>query len=327
MPSESANFALLQFSTAGLPVRERVPFWREAVSREYCHIETEPLSDAPFEAEISLSAMPGLRTLASFCAPSRHVRTPELVAKGDDSIALSIKLSGQATLSQRGREASLGAGDAAVVLHGEPATIIQSHVRARGLLIPRAALAPLVNNVEDLAMRVIPRSNKAVRLLKTYLQSVHADLAVATPALRRLVATHVQDLMAMAIGTTQDGAEIARERGVRAARLAAIKTDVMAHLGDGALAIDAVAARHGLSRRSVQLLFEHDGRTFSQFLHEQRLALAHRLLGNPGHAQMTVNSIALAAGFNDLSYFNRSFRRRYGMTPSDVRAGGPRRAH
>ncbi|RVC16943.1 AraC family transcriptional regulator, partial [Mesorhizobium sp. M7A.F.Ca.AU.002.02.1.1] len=25
-------------------------------------------------------------------------------------------------------------------------------------------------------------------------------------------------------------------------------------------------------------------------------------------------------GFNDLSYFNRAFRRRYGATPSDVRA-------
>ncbi len=34
----------------------------------------------------------------------------------------------------------------------------------------------------------------------------------------------------------------------------------------------------------------------------------------------TVSSVAFEAGFGDLSYFNRAFRRLYGATPSDVRA-------
>ena len=34
----------------------------------------------------------------------------------------------------------------------------------------------------------------------------------------------------------------------------------------------------------------------------------------------TIGSLASELGFGDLSYFNRSFRRVYGMTPSDVRA-------
>ena len=33
-----------------------------------------------------------------------------------------------------------------------------------------------------------------------------------------------------------------------------------------------------------------------------------------------VTDIAFDVGFGDLSYFNRTFRRRYGMTPSDLRA-------
>jgi len=33
----------------------------------------------------------------------------------------------------------------------------------------------------------------------------------------------------------------------------------------------------------------------------------------------TVSSVAFDAGFGDLSYFNRAFRRRYGATPSDIR--------
>jgi AraC-like DNA-binding protein len=36
----------------------------------------------------------------------------------------------------------------------------------------------------------------------------------------------------------------------------------------------------------------------------------------------SITAIAFDAGFGDLSYFNRTFRRRYGATPSDIRNGG-----
>jgi len=68
------------------------------------------------------------------------------------------------------------------------------------------------------------------------------------------------------------------------------------------------------------MLFETDGTTFSEFLLGQRLALAYRMLTGPRSGNRPIGSIALDVGFNDLSYFNRTFRRRFGATPSDVRA-------
>ena len=59
--------------------------------------------------------------------------------------------------------------------------------------------------------------------------------------------------------------------------------------------------------------------TVSQYLLEGRLAFARQLLSNPRLADRTISSIAGATGFSDLSYFNRTFRRRYSVTPSDVR--------
>ncbi|RUU46363.1 AraC family transcriptional regulator [Mesorhizobium sp. M6A.T.Ca.TU.002.02.2.1] len=38
-------------------------------------------------------------------------------------------------------------------------------------------------------------------------------------------------------------------------------------------------------------------------------------------ADWTISSIAFEAGFGDLSYFHRAFRRLYGATPSDIRQG------
>jgi AraC-like DNA-binding protein len=39
-----------------------------------------------------------------------------------------------------------------------------------------------------------------------------------------------------------------------------------------------------------------------------------------GHDELTISEIAYRAGFNDLSTFNREFRRHFGATPSDVRS-------
>jgi AraC-like DNA-binding protein len=325
MLSEDANTAPLRFSTAAFPMRERVPFWREVFGRKLVRVDVEPLENAPFEATATLRAWPALRLMSCASTAARTKRTRELVADGDDGFVLLIDTGGTLTASQLDRDVTLRPGEAAVILHAEPATMAHASFRHEGLVMARAAVAPLVADFEDMAMRPIPRDNEALRLLTSYLAIMRDDRAM-TPELRRLAATHVHDLVALAIGATRDGAAIAKERGVRAARLAAIKADVMAHAGEHDLTLAAVAERHRISPRSVQLLFEKEGTTFSQFVLDRRLALAHRMLVDPRHATATVSAIAWASGFGDLSHFNRNFRRRYGATPSEVRAEVPRQA-
>jgi AraC-like DNA-binding protein len=62
-----------------------------------------------------------------------------------------------------------------------------------------------------------------------------------------------------------------------------------------------------------------DGTTFTDLVLDERLARAHRMLSDPKRSELFISAIAYEAGFGDLSYFNRTFRRRYGASPSDVR--------
>jgi AraC-like DNA-binding protein len=105
-----------------------------------------------------------------------------------------------------------------------------------------------------------------------------------------------------------------------AARLRAIKADIVESLARSNLSIGEIAARHGLTPRYVQMLFESEGTTFTEFLLDQRLACAHRMLTDFRFAERSITSVAFDAGFGDLSYFDRAFRRSYGATPSAVRA-------
>jgi AraC-like DNA-binding protein len=59
----------------------------------------------------------------------------------------------------------------------------------------------------------------------------------------------------------------------------------------------------------------------SAFLLDERLKLAHRMLSEVRFVDRAIGSIAYDVGFGDLSYFNRCFRKLYGITPSGVRNG------
>jgi AraC-like DNA-binding protein len=106
---------------------------------------------------------------------------------------------------------------------------------------------------------------------------------------------------------------------VRAARLRAIKADIEAHLAHGGLSPGAVAKRQQVSDSYIRKLFGGEGTSFSEYVLARRLLLAHRMLIDRRWAGVGIASIAYDAGFGDLSYFNRAFKRCFGATPSEVR--------
>jgi AraC-like DNA-binding protein len=130
---------------------------------------------------------------------------------------------------------------------------------------------------------------------------------------------HLKDLLALAIDDAPGFAETARSRGLRAARLKLAKSYVITHSERRDVSIGSVAANLHVAPRYLQRLFEADGTTFSDFLIRQRLARAHQLLSDPNAQKLAISSIAYDVGFGDLSYFNRRFRRQYGLTPGEVR--------
>jgi AraC-like DNA-binding protein len=304
MSTDPAEFALLRFSTRELPERQRLAMWREEIGRSLLRIDIESLSDLPFHVDATLSAV-------------RLQRTRAGVADGDESIGIIVNLGESGAVTQRGREVALGTGDAVAVLHEEPATVVFAQGSYLGILVPRAALAACVKDVDAAAMRLIPRDTEALRLLVGYLGWVADALGHATPKLRRVIVNHIHQLAALAIGPHRAGGENG-SGAARAARLKAALDHIAACFQEPELNVAAVAQRQGISPRYLQRLLETAETSFTERVTELRLQRAFALLSEMPTRRIA--DIALNVGFSDISHFNRLFRARFGDTPSAVRS-------
>jgi AraC-like DNA-binding protein len=320
MAAQSDEVRILRFSTDELPERDRLPIVREVHGRLTAGVDIEPAPGIPLHYKVTACALPGLVASLFSASPTTLRRTRELLADGNDDVVFVAPPTGGNLVSQRGRELSHIAGDAVLISAADVMRVDASGSQCPMISLSRQRLAPLVPGLEDAFMRPVPRDTEALQLLTRYVRLFDDQQSLATPELRSLVVTHVYDLVALALGATRDAASLANGRGVRAARLHAIKTEILDNLNRHELSLAGLAARHRVTPRHVQMLFESDGTTFSQFLLDQRLARAHHMLRNPLLAERTISAIAYEAGFGDLSHFNRAFRRRYGETPSDIRA-------
>jgi AraC-like DNA-binding protein len=310
----------LHFSTVHFSGRDRLAAWREIFGRTVCNLDIEPIEPERFNSEATACRLPGLGVMFGTTAPIRLNHTSDLIL--DDDLSFMAAPAGRWTASQLGRNPLLHTGDGVLMSNADVGDMtLASNTRFTTFRVPRAAMAPLVPDIGSVIARRVPAASPPLQLLTRYLDIFREVEALASPQLQHLAVTHVYDLLALALGATRDAAAVAKERGLRAARLHAIKAYIVARAGDD-LSIDAIAAAQGVTRRYVQMLFEEDGTTFTHFVLDQRLANARRMLLDRRLAHHTIAAIAFDAGFHDLSYFNRTFRRRFGCSPSELRAYG-----
>ncbi|MGB9368738.1 MAG: AraC family transcriptional regulator [Xanthobacteraceae bacterium] len=311
-----SNSAALHFTTRAFGPGEKKAAWHEVYGRTIAKVDLEPRGDGDLMIEAALRTLPGLGLVSMTSTELRFHKTRRLI--DNDDVILTIVDTGYWNGSQLGREIDLQAGDAVLSTTAEIAAGT-SFGRRLMLRVPNKAIAPAVADLGARFLRRIPRETDGLRLLRRYMRALQ-DLDLATSDLQSLTVTHIYDLMALTLGATGDVASLAEDRGAGTARLRAVKEDIVRNLVDGDLSVATVAARHRISSRYLAKLFEREGVTFSEYVLDQRLALAHRLLSDPRRARDKIASLAFAAGFGDVSYFYRAFRRRYDLLPTDVRA-------
>jgi AraC-like DNA-binding protein len=319
-------FAPVHITTEAFPQAKRLAMWREIYGRVIARFDIEPLGDIPFHADVACRSLPGLGIVSGTRSDAHYRMTRELAAKAGDNLIFAVVTRGVGCISQFGREAVVSTGCGVLLSGSDPSVCtLRSFGRFVTIAAPRDTLAPLLADPCGAFVRAVPETSDALRLLMRYLGVFEEPLALASEDVAKSVVSHIVDLAALAIGPTRAANEIASGRGLRVARLNAIKADIDRLAAEEDLSVARIAARHRVTPRYVHMLFEAEGRTFSEYVVERRLTRAHRMLTEPRFADRTISAIAFDVGFSNLSHFNRVFRRRYDGTPSEVRDAARRR--
>jgi AraC-like DNA-binding protein len=322
MENEATSFGI-RFSTDLVPERERLPYFREALGRSFTRLDLGPYDHRPVRYEAAVHRFDGLSAIWGRTNGNIGRRTQPLLTDGNDDFIFGTILSGCSLPSQVGREFRMDAGAAVLLSCGDVgAKDYPVPTEFLTLRIPRRLLNGMAVKPEDALARPIPANTEALRLLVDYVQTTLKNRQLQSPELRRLFAGHIGDLVALAVGATRDAANIAYGRGMRAARLQAVKAFITRNIRRADLSAKTAAIHLGVTPRYVHSLFETEGLSCNKFVVERRLVRAYEMLFDSRRSDRTITAIAFAAGFSDLSHFNRAFRRRFGMTPSEARHAG-----
>jgi AraC-like DNA-binding protein len=175
-------------------------------------------------------------------------------------------------------------------------------------------------DLSRLAAVVLPANCPAVVLLGAYLRGLPLGRDAPDAAARDMIGRQVVDLLVSAIGHCVGVDDRGQGFGARAARVAMIKRLIEQQIAQPNLNAARIGRHFGVTERYVQKLLEEAGTTFSGYVMERRLSIARMRLGDPAFAGMSVRDVAFSAGFSDPAHFARSFRRRFGETPTSVRS-------
>jgi AraC-like DNA-binding protein len=315
-----ADFGLVKYSSSRFRPAERIESWGSTISRTLLRVQIEPAPNAVFHARGAFRIFEALRFGTSTVAPHAAKRSRACVAQENDDLFLIINRNTAPIISFGSRQLVLAPGNACLLSCADPWDYSQSkYGRVLSIRMPRAGLCTYLSNIEGHIGELIEGDQSPMRLLLDYLESIDRTAVYSDPRLRNALASHIQDLVGLVLYAANDSNRFPVPTNLKAARERAMKDDLLRSFRDKNLSLDQIAAKHHMSRRTIQRLFEKAGTTFQDHLLALRLENAHRQILDPRCASQSIAKIADECGFGDISHFNHVFRRRFGTSPSKLR--------
>lgn len=311
---------LVDLTTDGVPAGKRFDYWREVVLRR-TRPESPP-NEGQFRARLRRVVLDEVELIEHASDAVASGRSPGRTCfEGGDDIALELIRSGTSLLTHNGQH-KLRAGDLFLVDYARPFQVMRTRHRADGVVLSRRRVREVLGDDQSALAghRIPPRGLAAV--LRTHIMTT-LDEAPHMTAGERVIATNAAAEMALAIlQASRFGAADPERLGdglYRAARAIIDQSCI-----DPNLTPDRIAHAVGCSRATLYRLFAHHDETVAAAVWQARLERARRLLASGEGIAMPIGDVAMSSGFTDVPTFNRMFKRRYGMTPSEAReAAGP----
>jgi AraC-like DNA-binding protein len=246
--------------------------------------------------------------------PAVFRRTEEIVSAERDERALFVVGDrGTVTLTQRDRAVELGPGDLSLLEPLYPCTAeFSPGSRSFTIHVPRHAIAMPTRTLIDFVATALPADPihaNVVDIVRHVFDGGIADASLAGSALGNGLVGLMTAALAGSRGAVQPSTGL----------LDRVQRYIDQHLWDPDLSPPKIANEHHISLRYLHRLFEDDPMTVAELIRHRRLEGIRRDLEDPAMSGMAIADIGARWGLMDASRLSQSFRREFGVAPSEYR--------
>ena len=307
-----------RFSTDGVRPPERLAYWKDAICTAFVRLDLQCDPRLPFRAELSARLWPRFDCIDVRGSAQRVARSERLLDEDHaESLIVMRQRSGSCIAVHDGIETRIGPGELTFVDSRRPYALHFPEPFSQTVFrVPAQVLEQRMGRRAVRDWRGICGASAVGRLARQALDDLVGEEreSVAMP-----LSSIALDLLALAL--SEGTPAVAPAPRLATLRVSWAKAYVLDNLRDPALGPRHVAERQGVSTRLLQRLFAAEGGSLADFIVEQRLLRCRAALEDRAQAGRSITEIALSWGFNDPAHFATAFRRQFGCTPSDARAG------
>lgn len=232
-----------------------------------------------------------------------------------DFYLLKVQKGGHATIKLDGRSIAIGPGDVVLCDGAAPHCYEfddgNEHIcviLSKKALVSRARRRS--PSVDDFINHRVPADHSAAALMRGYAIGLFEQSETADDM--HLAARVLGDAIISCYSAELEASQRGEDPWDCVERF------VSSNLEEPALRPGYICHHLNLTPRSLQNLFREKGTSCHRFIANARLEEVCRRLSNP-EMDDSITDIAYDVGFDDLSYFSRSFRRKYGQSARDYR--------
>jgi len=302
-------------STDTVSARERFDYWRNAICSAVFEIALETPPER-FDARITARSFGPLRFARSESTAYRIARSRREIARAPaDHYSIYLQISGETVSVFDRKTITLGTGEIGLYDGREPFHGMHSGVRAVAV-VPCAMIerrAPWLRR--DGSHKLAPKE-PFLDLARQHLARLNATDSAVSDSAASALTENLCNLVALA-----GAADVEPQRLHPDLQMEAILALCRQRLHEPDLSPGSIAHRLGMSVSTLHLRFKRTGQSFSRWVLEKRLEATRAALRDEDKRSLNIAELAYGCGFNDLSYFNRSFRIRFEMTPREWRNG------
>ncbi len=307
-------------STSKVSSKEALPYWNDYVGNKLFNVAAKTNYNLTnFYGSLAGYAVDNIQ-LCKISACSHGVyKTKKQIAKSTESYFLvNFQITGESYITQDGRTVHLKANNWSFTDSTRPYLFnFTTDFELLILKIPRNQITYATTYITSNTAKLLDDHGLG-KILKNYVYSISHELKTLDTLTRKYLANNLLKLfndylnLKFILESSTDS--------LNETMLIKVKFLINEQITNPQLSIQYIANIFKCSKRQLHTIFNNENFTISRYIKDTRLENCKVDLENFNFSKLTIAEIAYKNGFNDISYFAKSFKQKYNVPPGEYRS-------